>query len=203
MRKGQSTIVGFILVTAIAVVIVSISLLWAMPLLEKIRDQQEVDRIELKFLEIHEAVKKVASEQGSLSVDFNIPQGILTLNNVNNTIIYNGEFDLANPIIRKAVFGNVSLEEMRSFNISGPGTLGIDEPAVLIEQGAIELFLHYRPLANSANECFRIKLMPGNQPGAGIGRHTIILTWKGENATTFPIDCSAGLTDQLVEFNVL
>jgi hypothetical protein len=200
-RKGQSTIIGFILVTVIAIIIVSLSLFWALPLLEKTNDQQEVQKLELKFLELHDAIKKTASEQGSMSIGFDMSKGILTLDNVNNTIKYNGQFNLANPIPRKAIFGNVSLSQVQNFNITAPGVLGQDEPAVLIEQASVQLFLHYRPLIDSSNKCYGIKLIPGGQPGAGVGKHTIILTWKGENST-ISADCSAGLTEQLVEFDV-
>lgn len=202
IQRGQSNIIGFLLTVAIAVVIASATLFWAQPLLERTQDQQEVMRLETKFLELHEVIKKVASEQGSLSMQFDLNRGTLTLDNVNNTIIYSGQYDIANPTPRKAVFGNVSIAEVQAFNITRPGLLGTDEPAVLLEQGAMDFFLHYRPLNNSAGNCYRIKLLAGSKPGTGEGRNTIILTWKGENTTTFPTGCSAGLLDQLVEFDI-
>ncbi|MEM2874292.1 MAG: hypothetical protein QW063_02515 [Candidatus Nanoarchaeia archaeon] len=206
MLKGQSTIVGFILVTAIAIVIISVSMFWAIPLLEKTQDQQRVQRIEMKFFELHEAIKRVASTQSSLAMDFNIDRGLLSLDANNNTIIYSAQFDLTNPVPRKALLGMTDIMKVKELNIMAPGILGTDEPAVLIEQGSLELLLHYRPLNTTDGNCYRIKLIPGNMPGAGIGRHTIILTWKGENltatTTTFGgVNCST-LLDQLVEFDV-
>lgn len=199
MRKAQSTIIGFILITAVAIVIISMTLFWAMPLLEKSRSTAEVQSLELKFLELHSAVKSVAESQGSRTLNFDISRGTLTLSN--NSIIYSGQFDLSSPIPRKLIFGN------NTANITGiPSAdeivpLGVEEPAYLIEQSAVELILHYRILNDaSGGQCYRIKLQPGNQVTTGLGRHTIELKWIGENSTSY--DICTNLTDQLVEFNI-
>jgi len=191
MKKAQSTIIGFILVTAIAVVIISTTMFWARPLIERAQDQQEVNRLEQKFLELHQSIKKVASEQGALSLPFDISRGIIVLGS-NNTINYQGQFNIIQPTPRKLVFGNNTAEII---------PLGTEEPAYLFEQGAIEFNLHYR-IVNDSGSCHKIKLLPGGQAGAGAGSHTIRLIWKAENTSaSIPSGCS-NLTEQLVEFNV-
>lgn len=214
MAKAQSTIIGFILVTAIAVVIVSLTLFWARPLIDKAQDQQEVLRLEQKFLELHNSIKKVAAEQGSLSLSFDIKRGVLALNNVNNTINYQGQYTIQNPTSRKLVFGNntVNLSAISGSVLPAAEEvvpLGVEEPAYLYEQGAVEFNLHYRIINNTgAGICYRIKLMPGQQAAAGTGRHVVRLTWLYENTTVYdseinpsPYGCTR-LKDQLVEFDI-
>lgn len=209
MLKGQTTIIGFILVTAIAVVIVSATLFWARPLIEKTQDQQEVLRLEQKMLELHNAIKKVASEQGSISMPFDIRKGVLALNNVNNTINYQGQFNIGNPTSKKLVFGNNTvLNGTYVLTADEIVPLGTEEPAYMYEQGAVEFNLHYRIVQDTdTNNCYRIKLIPGQQAAAGVGKQVVRLTWQYENITTDAIafaSCSDNqVTDQLVEFNIL
>jgi hypothetical protein len=208
MARGQSTIVGFILVTAIAVIIISFTLFWARPLIEKTQDQQEVLRLEQKMLELHNAIKNVASGQGAISMPFDIRRGVIALNNVNNTINYQGQFNIENPVSRKLVFGNNTIP----VNTTIPTAveivpLGAEEPAYMYEQGAIEFNLHYRVVKDTnTNNCYRIKLVPGQQAAAGVGSHVIKLTWLMENTTTDNVafaGCSSNLTtDQVVEFDI-
>ncbi len=201
MKKAQSTIIGFILITAIAVAIISATMFWARPLIERAQDQQEVNRMEQKFLELHQAIKKVASEQGALSLPFDINRGVITLSN-NNTINYQGQFNVVQPTPKKLIFGNNTPTIGTVSPIAAEIVpLGTEEPAYLFEQGAVEFNLHYR-IVNNSGACHQIKLVPGGQAGAGAGSHTIRLIWEGENiSTTIPSGCST-LTEQLVEFNV-
>jgi hypothetical protein len=202
MKKAQSTIIGFILITAIAVVIISATMFWASPLIERAQDQQEVNRMEQKFLELHQSIKKVASEQGALSLPFDISKGVIALNSNNNTINYQGQFNVVQPTPRKLIFGNNTPADVSATPTAAEIVpLGIEEPAYLFEQGAVEFNLHYR-IVNDSGSCHQIKLLPGGQAGAGAGSHTIRLIWEGENiSTTIPGGCSS-LTEQLVEFNV-
>lgn len=203
MMKAQSTIIGFILVTAIAVVIISATMFWARPLIEKAQDQQEVTRMEQKFLELHSAIKKVASEQGSLSIPFDINRGTIALA-ANNTINYQGQFIIERPTPRKIVFGNNTPTNVTTIpTVSEIVPLGIEEPAYLLEEGAVELNLHYRIVNDtSTGVCHQIKLVSGQQAAAGSGRYIIKLTWLQENITSYT-GCPSNLTQQLVEFNIM
>ncbi len=201
MEKAQSTIIGFILITAIAVVIISATLFWSRPLIEKAQDQQEVNRMEQKFLELHNAIKSVASGQGSLSLPFDIQRGMIALNSNNNTINYQGQFVVSQPTPRKIVFGNNTATSVTTTpTLEEIVPVGIEEPGWLLEEGALELNLHYR-YVNNSGACHRILLVPGQQAAGGVGSHVIRLTWLQENATAAPAGCTT-LTDQLVEFDI-
>jgi hypothetical protein len=204
MKKGQSTIIGFILVTAIAIIIVSLTLFWAAPLLEKSRNQVEVQRLEQKFIELHETIVKVAAEQGELSFPFTINKGTINLDPENNEIVYKSQIELNAPIPCRIIFGGASC-----IGIPEVGQIGTNESAYLKEQASVDFILHYRTLNQSDGSCYRIKLRPGDQTTAGVGRHTIFLTWLQENQTNITLvglngSCDAGilLREQLVEFNI-
>jgi hypothetical protein len=201
MEKAQSTIIGFILITALAVAIISATLFWSRPLIERAQAQQEINNMEQKFIELHNAIKKVAAGQGSLSLPFDIQSGMIALNNNNNTINYEGYFDVLQGSPYKIIFGNntpVTADTIPTTSEVVP--LGTEEPGWLTEEGAITLNLHYR-IVNASGTCYQIKLMPGQQAGAGVGAHTIRLTWLGENTTPYT-GCSNNLTQQLIEFDV-
>jgi hypothetical protein len=205
MRKGQSTIVGFVLITAIAIVIVSVTLLWAAPLLENSRNQLEVQRLEQKFLDLHETIEKVASSQGKLSLQFITSKGVISLDSNSNSIIFQSQLGL-DAIPCKNLFGEIDCSEILFGNAEG-GIIGVNKSAYLLEQEAVDFELHYTYLTDSAeSRCYRIKLQPGRQTTAGPGRHTAFLTWLQENVTTsgLPAGCgdAANLTEQLVEFHI-
>ena len=202
MARAQSTIIGFILVTAIAVVVISLTLFWARPLIDQAQDQQEVLRLEQKFLELHNSIKKVAAEQGSLSMSFDINRGAITLA-ANNTINYQGQFNVVQPTPRKLVFGNNTLiNQTTTLTAAEIVPLGTEEPAYLYEQGAVEFNLHYRTVNDiSTGKCYKITLVSGQQAGAGAGNHVIKLTWLYENTSSPHIPCTS-LTEQVVEFDV-
>ena len=202
MARAQSTIIGFILVTAIAVVVISLTMFWARPLIEQAQDQQEVTRMEQKFLELHSAIKKVATEQGSLSLPFNIQRGSIVLL-ANNTINYQGQFNIVQPTPKKLVFGNnTAITQTTTPTAAEVVPLGTEEPAYLYEQGAIEFNLHYRIVNDtSTGNCYKITLASGQQASAGIGNHIIRLTWLYEN-TSIPHGPCTSLTEQVVEFDI-
>jgi hypothetical protein len=189
-------------VTAIAIIIISLTLFWARPLIDRAQDQQEVLHMEQKFLELHDSIKNVAAGQGSLSIPFDIKRGSITLA-ANNTINYQGQFDTGNPVSKKLVFGNNTAPTTSLVpTVEEVVPLGIEEPAYLYEQGAVEFNLHYRIVNDtSTGICYRIKLVPGQQPGAGVGTHVLRLTWLYENTTSYT-GCTS-LKDQLVEFTII
>jgi hypothetical protein len=214
MERGQSTVIGFILITAIAIVIISVTLFWAAPLVEQSNAQLELQRLEQKFLELHRTVEKVAGEQGQLSMEFNIERGTLSLDpddddgiatSFENNIVYKGQLDLQSVIPCKSLLEPITCNNILVEGVGEGGIVGENESAWLVERGAVEFILHYR-LMQSDDECHRIKLVPGEQTTAGAGRHTIFLTWLQENVTGAPTPSGCGglapLRDQIVEFNI-
>jgi len=219
MEKGQSTVIGFILITAIAIVIISVTLFWAAPLIEQSNAQLEVQRLEQKFLELHRTIEKVAGEQGQLSMEFNIEEGVLSLQPDNdsdlfvteaeNNIVFDSQLKLQNPIVCKSLIEPITCNQIFNEGDAEGGVLGENTSAWLVERASVELILHYRYLQDGT-DCFRIKLVPGVQSTAGPGRHTIFLTWLQENTTAgsdAPLgsECPSSpgvLREQVVEFHI-
>ena len=206
MEKAQGTIIGFILITAIAIVIVSVTLFWAAPLLEESRNQIEIQRLEQKMLELHDTIEKTAAQQGRLSLPLPIGKGTINLDSNSNSILFKSQLG-TNPIPCKNLFRDITCSDVLAGQGEG-GIIGINESAILLERESVEFDLHYRFLTNSdESKCFRIKLAPGRQTTAGTGRHTVFATWLQENITLapgLPTGCgdAANLTEQLVEFHV-
>lgn len=191
--RAQSTVVGFLVITAIAIVIAGTTFFWARPLLEKAINQDEVFRIENRLLETHAAIKRVANTQSQTSINFPINKGTLVLA-PNDTILFKALFELPRPYKNVILLGNGTYEI---------GTLGIDEPAFILEQGSYEARLRYRTLNDSANgNCFGIKLKPGAQFAAGPGDHTLFLKWLRENRTATITGCN-NVTLQEVQFEIV
>lgn len=191
-RKGQSTVIGFLAVTAIAIVIAGTTFFWAKPLLDKTIAQDEVLRIENRLLETHDTIKMVANSQSQASVNFDVSEGLLFLDNINNSIVF--RMHTALPETYKNVFliGNNSDEVV---------VLGVDEPAYILEQGAYIATLHYRVLKNDATgNCIGILLEPGAQVAAGKGEHSIFLKWLRDNSTVVA-GCTS-TTLQVVQFEI-
>ncbi|MEM4247732.1 MAG: hypothetical protein QXH80_00535 [Candidatus Nanoarchaeia archaeon] len=190
MEKAQSSIIGFLLITAIALVIVGTTFFFAVPTIDKTRNQDEVVRIENRMIETHAAIKKVANEQTQMTVPFNIREGILTLDN-NNTLIYEANMRLPNVFSPHLLIGN-DTDEI--------GTLGLDEPGYLLEQASVEMRLHYIILNDSAGNCYGVQLRAAGQVAAGAGDHFIFFRWAGENTSTVP-GC-ATTTRQIIDVSI-
>ena len=189
--KAQSTVICFLAITAIAVIIAGTTFFWAKPLFDKTLAQDEVLRIENRMLETHAAIVRAASTQSQTTVDFDINKGILMLSN--NSIIFRMQTSLPNPYDDVVLLGN------GTYDI---GTLGVDEPAYVLEQGSYQAKLHYRVLNDtSANKCAGILLEPGAQVAIGEGRHNIFLKWIRVNATTVT-GCSSTIL-QVIQVDML
>lgn len=190
-KKAQSTVIGFLLVTAIALVIVGSTFFFAVPLIDRIKNQDEVSRLENRMVETHAAIKKVADEQTQITVPFSITKGILTLDN-NNTLIYKANFDLHKPFAQRLLIGNDTDEF---------GTLGVDEPAYLLEQAAVEMRLHYIILNDTdTGDCFGVQLRPNGQVAAGPGNHFVFFKWTGENTSAI-VGCATA-TRQIIDVSI-
>jgi uncharacterized protein (UPF0333 family) len=190
VKKAQSSIIGFLLITAIALVIVGMTFFFAVPTIDKTRNQDEVVRIENRMIETHAAIKKVANEQTQMTVPFNIEKGILTLDN-DNTLIYEANMRLPNTFNPHLLIGNDTGEI---------GTLGLDEPGYLLEQGAVEMRLHYVLLMDSAGNCYGVQLRALGQVAAGAGNHFVFFKWAGENTSVLS-GCTT-TTRQIVDVSI-
>ncbi len=192
-KKGVSSLIGFLVLTAIAVSIMAGVFLWAAPNIQKAQNNDDVSAMENQFLQLHSAIKKSASEQARASVPFNIKKGRLfvdTNGTNNNSIVYVANLRLPQPYSRTLI-GNKS-----EF-----GRLGIDEPAYFTEMGAIEMTLHYITLNDTSSNCYRISLRPGQQAATGAGSHLVFVTWASESNDG--ISGCIRNTTEIVDINII
>ena len=190
MKKAQETLIGFLMLVMIGLAIMTMDFGWAWPAIQKAQNMDEAMRLENRMIELHNAVKKAASEQGMLTVPFTIKKGMLYLDN-NNSIVMKSFIDLPQVFQEQTVFGNKTML----------GVLGSDEPGYLLKRGAVEFELHYINLNNTnTGKCYGIKLISGNQGAAGRGEHTVFDKWVQENSTTVA-GCSSTI-HEVVSINI-
>lgn len=196
--RAQSTIIGFLLITLIALVIVGATFFWGKPLIERSLDFDELSRLENRMLELHTAIKKVANEQSQATVPFTITKGTLALDPKDNEIIFEANLDVPIAVGRELLDGTVNT----TLNSSDIGKLGVDEPAILLERKKVELNLRYILLNDSiTGDCYGIDLQPGTQSTAGVGSHKVLLKWTGENRSSTFSGCR-NVTLQIVTVNI-
>jgi len=189
--RAQSTVIGFLAITVIAVIIAGTTFYWAKPLFDKTLAQDEVLRVENRMLETHAAITRAANTQSQTTVGFDVNEGMLMFSN--NSIIFKMQKELPNPYQSVVMLGNDTYEI---------GSLGADEPAYILEQGSYQIKLHYRILNDSStNRCTGILLESGGQTAVGPGRHSIFVKWVRQNATTVT-GCSS-TTLQVVQVEIL
>ncbi len=180
--KAQSNLIGFLILIGIGLSIITTVFLWALPAMQSAQNQDEVFRLENRMIELNNAIKKAANEQGMLTVPFTIKKGMLYLG-INNSIVYAANFRLPQAYQERILLGNKT--NVFTNGLYETGILGRNEPAYLMEKGAIELTLRYLLMNDtSTGKCYQIKLTPGNQATAGRGDHTIFVKWVDENTTT-------------------
>lgn len=192
-KRGVSSLIGFLVLTAIAVSIMAGVFLWAVPNIQKAQNSDDVSSIENQFLQLHAAIKKSASEQARASVPFQIKKGRLFLDTNgtnNNSLVYVANIKLPQPYSRTFIGNKTEL-----------GRLGIDEPAYLTEFGAIEMTLHYITLNDTSSNCYRIRLRPGQQSAVGAGSHLVFVTWAFESNEGIP-GCIRNTTE-IVDINMI
>jgi hypothetical protein len=113
--RAQSTVIGFLAITVIAVIIAGTTFFWAKPLFDKTLAQDEVLRVENRMLETHAAITRAANTQSQTTVGFDVNEGILTFSN--NSVIFKMMTELSNPYQSVVMLGNDTYEI---------GSLGID-----------------------------------------------------------------------------
>lgn len=196
-KKSQETLIGFMALLAIGLVVITAVFTWAWPNIQKAQNQDEVFRLENRMVELHNAIKRAASEQGMLTVPFTIKKGSLFLS-TNNSITYKGNFRLPQAYQERILLGNRTGVYVGAHEA---GTLGKDEPAYLMERGSIEFVLKYLMLNNTADgKCYQISLRSGDQGAAGKGDHIIFVKWIEEN-TTVVSGCNT-TTQQIMSINM-
>lgn len=75
MRKGQSTIIEVGLITGIIIAVVTATVIWGRPLIEKSTDKAHIDNVIAKMKEVDSAVRYVGNSRSSLRVNLGLDSG--------------------------------------------------------------------------------------------------------------------------------
>ncbi|MBT3940434.1 hypothetical protein HOD83_02010 [Candidatus Woesearchaeota archaeon] len=182
-RKGQTNIIGFLLITLIVLVIVSSTFFWAKGFLDDSNHVNEISRVENRLIELDKAIRDVANEQSQRTVKFEVDEGYLFIDN-NHTITFsfarNPPKAFDNTV---AILGNTS-RTGPCFNYSVIGTLGTDRSSCIIRNGR-ELSVNYIMLNDTnTNNCYSVQFDAGDNAAAGKGMHDILITYAQTNTTT-------------------
>jgi len=196
-KKGQSDIVGFLVVTLIILAVVSTTFFWARPMLEQNNNFNDVTRTENRMIALHNAIKDVANEHGQRRIPFTINNGWLTVES-NQTIRYHAFIDLPEPKIGdtwRVMIGNVSS--------SGPcqssvlGDLGYDDVGCLRERGSIEMELNYIVLNDTSDgTCYGILLDPKNGAAAK-GENSVLIIYNTSESGSYA-GCSSVTWERVI-----
>lgn len=196
MKKAQAEVVTYIMLTLIIVIVSTTAFFWAKGLLDKNIDVSEMQQVEIQMKELAKAIKEVANDRGQRSVDFDIKEGWLFLED-NRTVTYLAYLKLPDDF---SVLKNnsVMLDGNNSdwgpcLNMSGTGTvesfgrLGYDEPYCLKESGSLKIELKFPILNNTLDatgKCYVIQLDSGTNTKVGRGSHSVLLTFMNTTTTT-------------------
>jgi len=177
MKKGQSDVVGFVIITLIILIVVSGTFFWARGMIETNNDFNDVTRMENRMREINKAIEEVANEQGQRSINLDLNEGWLFIED-NSTLTYSADLELpyAKHGSDSVLIGNGSSE--------GPclstsyGILGTDNIGCLIENGEVNIKLKYIILnETSSNNCYNIVLESGGTAAARKGTHNLLIKY--------------------------
>lgn len=165
--KGQTEVVGYILVFLLATIIVSSAFLWGMPLLTKRKDMKKIEDVRNFMRELATKIEDVS--KGSLtkeSEEVNVPGTFYFYpynhTGLNNTIIfsfYTNAIDI--PLTDEWIYIDTSNIRDEPYAV-----IGIDEPYVLAcraeKQGSgfnVECMAKFRGLINKNGEVYKIVLV--------------------------------------------
>jgi hypothetical protein len=186
-KKGQSNIIGFMIITLIILVVVSTTFFWANDLLGDSAHVNEMGRMENRMLELDKAIREVANEQSQRNIKFEIESGYFFIEN-NHTLTYSfnrnppKSFDSSGV----AILGNTSTVGP-CFNYSIISTLGEDRSSCIIKKGR-DIKINYIVLnETNTQDCYSVQFESGGTAAAGKGIHNILLTYSHTNITS---DCN-------------
>jgi hypothetical protein len=184
MKKGQSNIIGFMMVMLIVLVVVSGTFFWAKDLLEESKQVNDLSRVENRMIALDNAIREVANEQSQRSLNFKIDGGYLFIED-NHTITYTSnkvvpsEFDSSGV----AIFGNTSAGSS-CFDYSVRGELGEDRSSCIIKKGR-DISVNYIMLNDTTNnDCYSVQFIAGSSGAAGNGEHNMLISYAYTNTTT-------------------
>ena len=142
--------------------------------------QIQVFESSLRMLD--DAVREVAVQKTQRSLEFEITSGWLLVSN-SSRIIYTSFIDIPQASGEKVVIrGNNRTAGGVCLNRSRIGVVGKDSSSCIYKQGSVNYELVYPLLNDTVNsECVAIRVVGGNNQGAGKGRHDILVTYDHLN----------------------
>jgi hypothetical protein len=184
MKKGQSNVIGFMMIMLIVLVAVSGTFFWAKDLLEEAKQVNDISRVENRMIALDNAIKDVANEQSQRSLNFQIDEGYLFIEN-NHTMTYTSNKVLPNELNSGgiAIFGNTS-SDSSCFDYAIRGELGIDRSSCIVKKGR-DISIRYIMLNDTVNDdCYSVQFIAGSSGAAGKGNHNILVSYAYTNTTT-------------------
>jgi hypothetical protein len=189
MKRGQASVVGFLVITLIIIVVVGGTFFWGKSMIERNNDFSDISRMENRMREVHKAIKEVANDHGQRSISLEIKKGKMFLED-SRTLTYSADMNIPEAKFsgKSVLIGNGSQSSPcynRTIYYSGPmtyhlnpGTLGIDDPGCLIESGKIDLKLRYILLDDpDTDQCYSILLESGGSIAMSEGTHNMIIRY--------------------------
>ena len=184
IKKGQSSVIGFLLITLIVLVVVSGTFFWAKELLEDSNQFSEISRVENRILDLDKAIREVANEQSQRTVNFNIDNGYLFIEN-NHTITFRFGENPPDQLYGEniIIFGNASVDGP-CLNYSLTGKLGEDRSSCIIRNGRDISINYLRLNETSTDDCYGVQFKSGGTASATKGSHNVLITYSHTNTTT-------------------
>ena len=170
MSKGQSQLIGVVLLTLVMITMIGITYMWGMPLIEKQKDTVRVSNMERFMKELDESVQNVAKNGGIQKIESpGIPGEVKILDQGINDMIV-AEFQTTGTDIATGTDIYLRGNDLMEVPIGAePGVLKVLSEGMGGDTYGVTISLYYRNLTGSES-VYVIDLV-------GLGRDSIV----GEN----------------------
>lgn len=173
--KGQQEIIGYILITAILIIVVSSAYIWGIEIVEKNRDITTLKNIEALMKELNSKIKTIANGGGRESIKFEA--ATFNFENRTITVFVETKATIYEPGIKIYFTKNQECEQTNSC------ILGKDEPEVFYvytrmigEKYYTTYYLSYRPLISPQDGNYYLIVLEGEKQ---VGKGKVIIENKG------------------------
>lgn len=208
-RRAQAGVVSAVVLGGILVAGITSAYMWGLPLLQKNQDTDNLRTTLDQMRELSETIDSISRRGGSQQVSFNVGEGSLAIDTVDDTITYS----ISTSAAYVSTGGWVPLNEddmsgiERIDNGTGYGIVGQDEPGVVIGRSRPEgenfrttYTIAFRELVDlDARRGFKVDLVENGNLQVSGGTHNIVV--RKDTDTVEP--GASGLNSSLVRRQVL
>lgn len=205
-RRGQSNVVGAVLITALLVAGIGSTFIWGIPLIEKNRDRATINIAEDSLSNLNRKITAVARQGGTRTVSFELQDGLLTIETT--AMISNSTETLRNltetdyiqfQTTARAAYITTNrwvpirendMQGTSANNYEGSGVLGRDKEGVIIgrsealtDEFRTTLQLEYRLLKGSDGRGFKVDLVKDGDLRASTSGTKEIIVSQGDTYT--------------------